>query len=251
MAIISFSRRFIFLKTRKVAGTSVEALIRPYLGDDDVVPAVTPRDEFYCASKGAFSRNYLVNSDNEAMYTGLVLEGRFDEAAKFLQSCKKLASSHMSFFQIQKLLERKGFSTDDFWVFTIDRHPYDWLLSTILYDNSLYNKTGDALSKRNLDDVNRSAKSYLSRPDIEKKLNWCMYTKNDRLLVDQVLKYETLREDMSEVLITIIPECDISEMPELKKNKSGLSGTTAFSDEIKELVQCVFSPVFDRLNYQK
>lgn len=250
MAIISFSRRFIFIKTRKVAGTSVEALVRPYLGEADIVPAVTPRDEFYCASRGALSRNYLADSSDEKKYTELVLQKRFEEAANFLQNCRKRASSHMTYRQIKKLLKTGGHKIEDFWIFTIDRHPYDWLLSMLLYDNSAYNRSGRALSERNSNDVNSAAKYYLLRPGIEQKINWHMYAKGDRILVNRVLRYEALQEELrANVLNEFIPECNISEMPELKKNKSGLFGKSIFSDEVKRLAQGVFAPVFRNLGY--
>lgn len=249
MAIISFSRGFVFLKTRKVAGTSVEALIRPFLGSDDIVPAVTPRDEFYCAKQDAFSRNYLARPEDESRYTELVLDGRFDEAASFLGSCKKRASSHMSYPQIRKLMKKEGCNIQDFWVFTIDRHPYDWLLSMLLYDNTSYNRTGDGLSKRNAEMLNDSARKYLCRPDVRKKINWSLYSENNEVLVNQVLKYESLREGLRGALGRLIPECDIDNLPALKKNKTDIDAGTAFSDEVKVLAQEVFRPVFSHLDY--
>lgn len=251
MAIISFSRKFVFLKTRKVAGTSVEALVRPYLGEADIVPAVTPRDEFYCASRGAFSRNYLASSANERKYTELVLQKRFEDAANFLQTCRKRASSHMTYRQIQKVLENRRHKIEDFWIFTIDRHPYDWLLSTILYDNSSYNRSGCALSERNSNDVNSAAKNYLRRPGVDQKINWPMYAQGDRILVNRVFRYEGLREELAANLLDeFIPECNIAEMPELKTNKCGFFGESIFSDEVKREAQRVFAPVFRNLGYQ-
>lgn len=251
MAIVSISRKFVFLKTRKVAGTSVEALIRPYLGNEDIVPAITPRDEFYCAKQGATSRNYLDRREDESRYTDLVLDCRFDEAASFLGRCSKRASSHMSYSQIRELLRKNGFNIEDFWVFTIDRHPYEWLLSMLLYDNVSYNRTGDALSIRNLELINESAKKYLSRPSVNKKINWSMYSENDQILVDRVVRYEDLREELSEILSRLLPDCSINYLPSLKKNKTGIDPDLAFSDEVKALAQDVFRPVFTYFNYTR
>ena len=249
MAIISISRKFVFLKTRKVAGTSVEALIRPYLDKEDIVPAITPRDEFYCAKQGASSRNYLDCREDETKYNDLVIDGHFDEAALFLRSCKKRASSHMNYSQIRRIVEEKGFKIDDFWIFTIDRHPYDWLLSMLLYNNSSYNRTGYGLSMRNMDRLNESAMKYLRRPDVNKKINWSMYSNKDQILVNRVVRYEDLREGMREILSRFIPECNISELPYLKQNNTNIEADSAFSDEVKALAQEIFRPVFSNLNY--
>lgn len=249
MAIISFSRRLVFLKTRKVAGTSVEALIRPFLGDDDIVPAVTPRDEFFCAQRGAFSRNYLARSADELKYTELVLQGRFDDAAHFLKSCKKVATSHMSYAQLKKTVERKGHKISDFCVFTIERHPYDWLLSMLLYDNSSYNKTGNALSSTNVRALNQAAERYLNRPDVKDKINWSMYAAGNQVLVDRVIRFERLKRELDEVICRFIPECDVSELPTLKENKTRLDASTAFSLDVKRRVQNIFNLVFSYLGY--
>ena len=50
--IISHKYKFIFVKTGKVAGTSVEMALRPYLGKNDVVTPVDSRDEKFATDKG-------------------------------------------------------------------------------------------------------------------------------------------------------------------------------------------------------
>ena len=117
MALIDFRRKFIFLKTKKVAGTSVEALIRPHLDEDAIIPAITPRDELYCLRNGAPSRNYLANQSIELEYQSLVLEQRFQEAAQLLSQAAKIARSHMRYDQLEKLVAKRGLDIKNFYVF--------------------------------------------------------------------------------------------------------------------------------------
>jgi hypothetical protein len=50
--ILSHHRRFIFLKTRKTAGTSLEIALSAYCGPDDVITPVLPEDEALRAALG-------------------------------------------------------------------------------------------------------------------------------------------------------------------------------------------------------
>ena len=43
--IVSHEHRFIFLKTRKTAGTSVEIALSGICGPDDIITPITPADE--------------------------------------------------------------------------------------------------------------------------------------------------------------------------------------------------------------
>jgi hypothetical protein len=54
--ILSYARQFLFIKTRKTAGTSIEGTLRRHCGADDVVTPVMPADEIACSSG---PQNYL------------------------------------------------------------------------------------------------------------------------------------------------------------------------------------------------
>ena len=43
--IVSFQHEFIFVKTRKTAGTSIEMALTPFCGPDDIVTPIDPPDE--------------------------------------------------------------------------------------------------------------------------------------------------------------------------------------------------------------
>lgn len=43
--IISHKHKFIFVKTRKTAGTSVEIALSRHLGPDDIITPISPDDE--------------------------------------------------------------------------------------------------------------------------------------------------------------------------------------------------------------
>jgi len=45
--IISHEHKFIFLKTRKTAGTSIELALSHLCGPDDIVTPMSPNDDYY------------------------------------------------------------------------------------------------------------------------------------------------------------------------------------------------------------
>ena len=51
--IVSHRHRFIFVKTAKTAGSSVELYLRQFCGPDDIVPYLGPDDERLARSIGA------------------------------------------------------------------------------------------------------------------------------------------------------------------------------------------------------
>ncbi|HZD39830.1 MAG TPA: hypothetical protein VE131_03855, partial [Terriglobales bacterium] len=131
MSIISFKHKFIFVKTKKVAGTSVEAALRPFTGPDDIVPCVTPRDELYSALRGEYSKNYAYDPSDEREYTRLVVERDFDGAMNFLKKMEKKYVSHMDASRLHAIVEELGYSPSAFHKFTIERHPYSWVISSV------------------------------------------------------------------------------------------------------------------------
>jgi len=63
--IASFSRRFVFLKTRKTAGTSVELALSSACGPEDIVTPISLEDEHLRVRDGVIgARNF---ADAEVM----------------------------------------------------------------------------------------------------------------------------------------------------------------------------------------
>jgi hypothetical protein len=61
--IISHTHRFIFIKTRKTAGTSIEISLSRYCGESDILTPITLADEPLRGVLGLAAQNYLCPSD--------------------------------------------------------------------------------------------------------------------------------------------------------------------------------------------
>ena len=248
MCIISFKHRFIFLKTRKVAGTSVEAVLRSFTGPDDIVPCVTPRDEYFSARKGDFSKNYADSNTEEQRYTDLVLAEDFEGAMQYLQSIKPKYVSHMRIGRVEKAITDLGYQLSDFYSFTIERHPYSWMVSSVAYNNARYNS--GTLAPMPSNKILNLVKEKAVDPQFLRGINWHMYTQDDQIRVNRVLRYENLQGELLSTLAEIGIDISTIELPEMKTNVRHIDAADLLDDEAKALVAASFAKVFAALDYE-
>lgn len=123
--ILSFRHRFVFVRTRKVAGTSVEMALSTLCGDDDIVPPMMAVDERQRQSMGGFSGNYSQHSQAEKHYARAVLLVRDDLLGK-LQPLPTPFTPHMALSDIAAV---SGHSLDEFRLIAVERNPYGRVIS--------------------------------------------------------------------------------------------------------------------------
>lgn len=173
--IISHKYKFIFIKTMKTAGTSVEIYLSQYCGKDDVVTPIIPHVEPHVA------RNYRglwnpVPEIFEKKAKGIRRDLRdFFELRKFY--------NHIPAFSVQNRVPKSIW--DNYFKFCIERNPWDKTLSDY---HMFKDRSHGELS---LDD-------YLSNGRY--CLNYPKYTdRHGNLLVDKVIRYENLMGELGEV----------------------------------------------------
>lgn len=248
MTIISLEHKFIFIKTRKVASTSIEALLRNYLGKHGIATQLTPRDEKWCADRGLPSQNYSSSPPLESQYIALCQSGEYEAALHCLKGAKRTYVSHMPAHKVKATLENSGHRWDDFLTFSIDRHPYSWLLSLLLYDNTRYNLEGAC--DFDLDTINQRAVAFLESAEFQKKYNYNHYATNEEILVDEVLRYESLHDDISRILKPLVGSVELEKLPYLKKNSNHISPLDIFTEDTLSLINKKCAQTLDILDYQ-
>jgi len=248
VAIISFKHKFIFLKTRKVAGTSVEAALRRYAGQEDIVPCVTPRDELFSIAQGHPARNYARNREDELRYAELVSQERFDDAMEHLKRIDKKYVSHMDARRLKVIVEELGYRFEDFYRFTIDRHPYTWMISSAAYNNAKYNK--GTLSPIGSGKILKLIKERLQDPKFLGTMNWNMYTIDGEVQVDRIIRYETLQEELPDTLRGLGLDVEGLALPDLKANVRHLSPDEILDPETKSAIYEAFEQTFEALGYE-
>jgi hypothetical protein len=183
--IISHSRRFIFVKTYKTAGSSLEIALSKYCAQGDVLtPLDSDEERQRRALSGLGARNF-----------GKPLRRwRPDDLAELLGRRRhpERFSEHSPAWQIRRMLGTEAW--ERYFKFTIVRNPYDRCLSRFYYSKKVKEDRGKAMAW-DLEDLDQYMRY---NPGLINE-NWAMYTQADEVLVDAFVRYEHLEADLAEV----------------------------------------------------
>jgi hypothetical protein len=159
--IVSHKYKFIFIKTLKTAGTSIEVDLNKVLGNNDIATPIYP------AVGGHKAQNYVVKN-------------------KFFKTTK--CRNHMTAREVRKVVGNEIW--DDYFKFCVEREPVDKVLSHYsMLVKSPYNKK--KFKDLSFDDYMNRRKFPIDAPK---------YTDNNGLLiVDKILKYEDLNKELMPV----------------------------------------------------
>ncbi len=165
--IISHKYKFIFIKTRKTAGTSIEVFLSQICGEKDILTPIYPPVEPHIArnSKG------LYNIFDEGKLSFKQIYAKLYERNKFY--------NHIPASLVKRRIGKRIWN--NYFKFCVDRNPWDKTLSQ--YHNMNHTQDG-----------NLSFEEYINNRRFP--FNYPLYTEDDIVIVDQILKYETLMDDL-------------------------------------------------------
>lgn len=124
--IVSRKHRFIFVKGRKVAGTSVEFLLSGLCGPHDVVTPITPVDErLRLARGGVVAQNYGLEPEDHAAYLQ-TLQAADAQALGQLRAPRGPYYNHMPLAEALSLL---GPLPPGWRILGVERCPYRKIIS--------------------------------------------------------------------------------------------------------------------------
>ncbi len=103
--IASHAHRFVFVKTRKTAGTSLEIALSRHCGPDDIVTRISPADEELRAAAG-----------------GVPPQNDQTDPSSY---------AHMGARRVIQVIGRETW--DDYFTFAVERNPYDVVASSWRY----------------------------------------------------------------------------------------------------------------------
>ena len=171
--IISHKYKFIFIKTRKTAGTTIEYNISKYLGKNDIIP---PSNQSVY-----LSQNFIYDTKISKFLKKVKLN-------KISRIFENKFSEHEHAFDLKKKIDRNFF--DSYFKFCVEREPVDKCIS---YYFMRKNSSTSTTIKQNMtwDDF------------VQKKrfpVDSNMYSYGNKLLVDKNIKYENLENELTEIL---------------------------------------------------
>lgn len=178
--ILSNDFKFIYLKNARVASTSTEIALSQFCTNgNDIVTMLQPKWE-------KFRRQFsFTTPPRNFHYPGISEDEKDWSTAK--RTPDKKFWSHMG---ASDVLERISLKTwNKYYKFAVERNPWDRAVS-IYYHASGRQRTDEGV-RSEIEDFLLSGKRGLS--------NWGTYTIDDEIVVDRVVLYENLEEELNEI----------------------------------------------------
>jgi hypothetical protein len=253
--IISKQNKFVFVKGRKVASTSMEILLSRYCNDMDIITPITPIDELKRISLGGnCCRNYLkkrmFNSQlrKEKNYLYSILMANDGELSDIkIPSC--YYNNHMSLSEIES---KYGVFDESWVVLAIDRNPYDKIISMINMNLKFdsYKNTGKAMIS-GIADIRNYTASKFDMNDFIKVKNIDLYKDKNGNLKPEILKYEELNDELNKYLNRL--GLKSAELPVTKQGigTKKIDPIDVFSREQLDKINDFFSEEFNVYGYDK
>jgi hypothetical protein len=173
--ILSHKHKFIFIKTAKTAGTSIEVFLSKHCGPSDVLTPIEPPVE------GHQPRNYRgsINPIPEI----LERPGKIFSALRHSMTSRERFYRHMPAFEIRHRVPAQVWN--NYYKFCVERNPWDKVLSHYHMHAA---REGGSLS----------FDEYLARGRFP--INYFRYTdRSGKIILNRILRYENLPRELGEV----------------------------------------------------
>lgn len=227
--ILSHRHRFIFIKTAKTAGTSIEVFLSKHCGPGDVITPIEPPIE------GHRPRNYtgFINPLPEMLQR----PGKISAAFRHSMSSREKFYNHMPAVEIRNRVPAGVWNS--YFKFCVERNPWDKVLSHYHMHAA---REGGPLS---LDE-------YLARGRLP--INYFRYTdrRGRKIIVDRVLRYENLLVELGEVFSLLAIRFDgklgVAAKSEYRTDRTPYQ--EVFNDEQRKLIEKAFAKEIELHGYQ-
>lgn len=192
--IASFAGDFLFVKTRKTAGTTVELVLSGWCGADDIRTPLILEDELTRRGMGLSPRGFCTDPGKESAILEALAKGDGGQAMRLYHAAAR--SGGLSFWNHMPAVAIRS-RLPDFWnrafKFTVERHPYQKVVSLayfLLRDVPEYT----------IDDVRALLALIVPRGQYR---NDQLYRIDGELAVDHVIQYDRLHPAMHDLAVRL------------------------------------------------
>jgi hypothetical protein len=247
--ILSKDNLFVFIKGKKVAGTSVEVLLSSICGPEDIITPITPIDEKYRVKCGyRCAQNYGANNEDHNNYISSVNSPLQED----LIHVKHPKSAYYNHMPLTRVLDLFGEITEEWLVFAVERCPYHKIISlaNMQLGFKQYQKSGKVMES-DIESLKSKISEIINNKKMENVKNIDLYKDREGYVRTHILRFEKLHEDIEKLMMRLHVKA-YPKLPHLKKgistNKIELSDI--FSIEQLKTINEVFYQEFDLYGYK-
>jgi hypothetical protein len=236
--IVSHEHRFIFLKTKKTAGTSVEVFLSQVAGTDAIVTAEEPKEPGHVPRnyRGRWNCNFL-----PAMLADPDAPGAFLRHPRGRLGLYRHYWNHMPAWLARAKLGEEIWN--GYFKFCFERNPWDKVVSLYWWymrDNGWFAKQkGTPPTLDEFMDDRRGRESS----------DWHLYAIDDEIAVDAVGRYENLVDDLSSILRGLGVTAEI-ELPRAKSSHRKRDDSERLSEQSAERIAQIFHREIEAFGYE-
>ncbi|MCU7805945.1 MAG: hypothetical protein KZQ96_22430 [Candidatus Thiodiazotropha sp. (ex Lucinoma borealis)] len=244
--IISHKYKFIFVKTRKVGGTSLEIALSKHLGEDDIVTLIA--EEKIREERGYKTGRHYKKSIFEIRPSDIIqwlgqciqqLHRSIKLGVKFNRPARpRKFAPHMTAKEIRDTVGKDIW--DSYFKFTIERNPWDMVVSYYYF-----------WMKHNCE---IPFEKFVKNGTSQNATNLPFYTDGDDILVDKVIRYEDLDASLAEISKLIGYPENIADIMKDISTKSHIRQERdyhkLYNEETKEIVANQFAREIKMYDYK-
>ncbi|MEG6509083.1 sulfotransferase family 2 domain-containing protein [Methyloligella sp. 2.7D] len=230
--IISHEHKFIFIKTKKTAGTAIEAALSELCGPDDVI---TPyREQSEAQRKGRKPQNYRVEHPEKPQRPLL---------RRLLRRPERYYHQSVGYYEHMPAWRVRTYIGEAIWnsyfKFAFERNPFDRQVSWYFYKTKSMRKRPSFerfMAKR--------ARAFVNNHDL--------YLIDGKPALDFVGRYESLEEDLNRAL-TLAGVAQTLSIPKVNVGpgkESRESYRSYFTPELRTLVAEWYRPEIEMFDYR-
>jgi hypothetical protein len=246
--ILSVRHNFIFLRGRKVAGTSVEMALSTLCGGADIASPMLPVDELHRQRIGGFCGNYSDDPLLEKAYVQVVLDAPPDLLPR-IPLPRSHYHAHSSLRQIARRYPRP---ISGFRVICVERHPYAKVLSALNMRRGYADLAGAGDLSAHVDQIVRHFDKAMAHRGFDRLRSLDLYRDASGAIVAEPLRYESLERDF-DALLQSMGVAGRVELPHAKKGlmANRIDPACIFRRDQLDAMNLLFAEEFDRFGYSR
>ncbi|MDO8972354.1 hypothetical protein [Reyranella sp.] len=230
---------FIFIKTMKTAGTSIEMAIGPHCGPEDILSPINPKFDRQRVEAGVYPRNFAPEAVVTA-YVDALKRNKPKAAREAMALIRKKGNSASSHARAVSIKAVAGDLWDTAFKFTAERHPYEKAVSLAFHVNRHASRRAREFGEA-LETVVRSGKRYVGYP-------W--YIVGGQVIVDDFVKHETIQADMQRICERVgLPAIELPRARELERDRK--PAREMLTAEQRRIVQETCAPEFELFGWER